>query len=112
MIEHALSALYNVPHGAGLSVVIPAWMKWHKDKNIPQYQRFSKEIFGLESADEGIYALEAWFKKIGSPITLEALNIPKEDIPAIAKNAYHIATVWGYAKDYSLENIKEILEKA
>ena len=112
MIEHALSALYNVPHGAGLSVVIPAWMKWHKNQNITQYERFAKEIFGLESTDAGIEALEAWFKKIGSPVTLQSLKVPKEDIPAIAKNAYHIATVWGYAKDYSQASIEEILEKA
>ena len=32
LIEHALSALYNVPHGAGLSVVIPAWAKWYINK--------------------------------------------------------------------------------
>ncbi|MDF1877499.1 iron-containing alcohol dehydrogenase [Sulfurimonas sp. SAG-AH-194-L11] len=112
MIEHALSALYNVPHGAGLSVVIPAWMKWYKDKNIPQFERFAKEVFGLKSAEEGIYALEAWFAKIGSPITLEGLNIPKSDIPAIAKNAYVIAKTWGYNKENSLDNIIEVLQKA
>jgi len=111
MIEHALSALYNVPHGAGLSVVIPAWMKWHKNQNISQYERFAKEIFGLESADEGIYALEAWFKKIGSPVTLKELNIPKNDTLDIAKNAYVIAKMWGYDEGYSVEIIKEILEK-
>jgi alcohol dehydrogenase YqhD (iron-dependent ADH family) len=33
MIEHSLSALFNVPHGAGLSVVIPAWMKWYHGRN-------------------------------------------------------------------------------
>ncbi|MDF1878348.1 iron-containing alcohol dehydrogenase [Sulfurimonas sp. SAG-AH-194-C20] len=112
MIEHALSALYNVPHGAGLSVVIPAWMKWYKNKNISQFERFAKEVFGLQSADEGIYALEAWFAKIGSPVTLEGLNIPKSDIPAIAKNAYVIATTWGYAKENSLDDIIEVLQKA
>ncbi|MDF1884023.1 iron-containing alcohol dehydrogenase [Sulfurimonas sp. SAG-AH-194-C21] len=112
MIEHALSALYNVPHGAGLSVVIPAWMKWYKYKNIPQFERFAKEVFGLKKADEGIYALEAWFKKIGSPVTLEGLNIPKNDIPAIAKNAYVIAKTWGYDKENSLEDIIEVLQKA
>ncbi len=112
MIEHALSALYNVPHGAGLSVVIPAWMKWYKNQNLAQFERFSREIFGLESADEGINTLEAWFKKIGSPVTLKELNIPKEDISAITKNAYHIAQTWGYSKNYSEQSINEILQKA
>ncbi len=112
MIEHALSALYNVPHGAGLSVVIPAWMKWYKEKNIAQFQRFSKEVFGLKTADEGIYALEAWFEKIDSPVTLKGLKIPKTDIPDIAKNAYVIAKTWGHDKENSLQNIIEVLEKA
>ncbi len=44
MIEHSLSALFNVAHGAGLAVVIPAWMKWYKDQNISQFRRFSKRF--------------------------------------------------------------------
>ncbi|PHR56376.1 MAG: NADH-dependent alcohol dehydrogenase [Arcobacter sp.] len=112
MIEHALSALYNVPHGAGLSVVIPAWMKWYKNQNLPQFERFAKEVFGLSSADEGIEALEAWFKKIGSPVTLEGLNVPRDGIDGLAVNAYRIATVWGLSDEYSVDTIKEILKKA
>lgn len=42
MIEHSLSALYNIAHGAGLSIVIPAWMKWYKEQNISQFKRFTK----------------------------------------------------------------------
>ena len=37
MIEHALSAIYNIPHGAGLSIVMPAWMKWYCSKNPSQF---------------------------------------------------------------------------
>ncbi|MDF1880123.1 iron-containing alcohol dehydrogenase [Sulfurimonas sp. MAG313] len=112
MIEHALSALYNVAHGAGLSVVIPAWMKWYKNQNLPMFERFAKEIFGLSTADEGIAALENWFEKIGSPITLEGLNIPKNGIESLAENAYEVGKVWGLAEAYSVETIKEILNKA
>ena len=57
-IEHSLSALFNLPHGAGLSVVMPAWMKWYKKRNTPQFERFAKYVFGLSSADDGIAALE------------------------------------------------------
>jgi alcohol dehydrogenase YqhD (iron-dependent ADH family) len=42
MIEHALSALFNVPHGAGLSVVMPAWMRWYQDRNPAQFERFAR----------------------------------------------------------------------
>jgi len=112
MIEHSLSALYNVAHGAGLAVVIPAWMKWHKEKNIKQYERFAKEIFGATSADKGIELLENWFAKIGAPVTLKDAGIPREGIKALAQNANGTAIVWGMSELYSVETITEILEKA
>ena len=57
MIEHAMSAVTDCAHGAGLSVVMPAWMKWYKDRNLAQFERFAREIFGLKGADEGIAAV-------------------------------------------------------
>ncbi|MBP5779009.1 MAG: iron-containing alcohol dehydrogenase, partial [Campylobacter sp.] len=49
MIEHAISAVTDCPHGAGLSVVMPAWMKFYKERNSKAFERFAKEIFGLNS---------------------------------------------------------------
>ncbi|MDD2358011.1 MAG: iron-containing alcohol dehydrogenase [Thiovulaceae bacterium] len=112
MIEHSLSALYNVAHGAGLAVVIPAWMKWYKEQNIPQFQRFAKEIFHSDDADEGIEKLKNWFSKIGAPVTLKELDIPREDIEALAINANGLAQVWGMDALYPVKTIIEILEKA
>ena len=112
MIEHSLSALYNVAHGAGLSIVIPAWMKWYKEQNLPQFERFSKEVFGLEGADEGIQALENWFSKIGSPVRLTDADIPREGIEALAENAAETAVLWGMGSDYDKDTIVKILEKA
>ncbi len=112
MIEHSLSALYNVAHGAGLAVVIPAWMKWYKEQNITQFQRFSKEIFGTEDANIGIEKLENWFSKIGAPVTLKELDIPRDAIEALAINANGLAKVWGMETLYPVKTIVEILEKA
>lgn len=109
MIEHSLSALYDIPHGAGLSIVIPAWMKWHKNQNIKQYQRFAKEVFALGTVDEGIEALENFFKEIGSPTTLYEVNISINDIGNIAKNAYELAKIWRMGDIYWVEKIVEIL---
>lgn len=112
MIEHALSALYNVAHGAGLSIVIPAWMKWYKDQNPKQFERFAKEVFGVESADAGIVKLETWFAKIGSPVSLQDANIPREGINALAENASELAKIWGIGDLYPKDIIVDILEKA
>jgi len=111
MIEHSLSALYNVAHGAGLAVVIPAWMKWHKNQNNKQYERFAKEIFDEESADKGIELLEAWFAKIGAPVTLKDAKIPRDGIKELAINAHGTAKMWGMDEMYSVDTIEEILQK-
>lgn len=112
MIEHSLSALFNVPHGAGLAVVIPAWMKWYKEQNIPQFKRFSKEIFNSEDENVGIEKLENWFSKIGAPVTLKEVNIPRESIEELAINANELANLWGFGALYPTGSIIEILEKA
>ncbi len=64
MIEHSLSALFNISHGAGLSVVMPAWMKWYPFL----FERFAQHLFGLKTAEQGILALEKWFYKIGTQL--------------------------------------------
>ena len=112
LIEHALSALFNVAHGAGLAIVIPAWMKYYKDQNLPQFERFAEKIFAASSADEGISKLEAWFSKIGAPVTLAQANIPKESINELATNASEMAVVWGMDSLYTKDTIIEILNKA
>ena len=112
MIEHALSALYNVPHGAGLSVVIPAWMKWYYKQNESAFKKFAKEIFGLNSAVEGIEALEKWFSEIGSPTRLSQFDINENDLEEIAKNANANGIFFGLNEIYTEKVIKEILTLA
>ena len=112
MIEHSLSALYNIAHGAGLAIVIPAWMRWYKDKNQAQFKRFANKIFNTDNVDEAIDRLEQWFSKIGAPTSLAQANIPKSSIPALAKNSREVALVWGLADLYTEEVIEEILYKA
>ena len=112
MIEHSLSALYNVPHGAGLSVVMPAWMKWYSPKNPGQFERFAKKIFGLSTPEEGIVALENWFNRIGTPTRLSQLGIGEKDLPAIVENVLANAQAFGLAGVYTGEIVTRILENA
>lgn len=112
MIEHSLSAIFDVPHGAGLAVVLPAWMKWYKDKNIKAFERFAKEVFGLDTADQGIVALEDWFLSIGAPTKLDALNVGVIDNKEVAENAFLTSKKWGMSDVYSIETISDILDIA
>ncbi len=112
MFEHSISALYNVPHGAGLSIVIPAWMKWYKPQNIKRFEIFSRKIFGLTGADDGIKALEDWFEKINSPIRLSQVNIKENDFDKLADNIYSLAKLWKLDNQFDKEKILSVLKIA
>ena len=111
-IEHSLSALFNVPHGAGLSVVMPAWMKWYHPKNPQQFQRFAKEVFGLETAEQGIAALEAWFDKVGTPTRLPQLGIHESDLAKTVENVLGNASYFGIGEIYTADVATTILKNA
>lgn len=91
-IEHELSALYDVAHGAGLAVVFPAWMRYHMDKNPMRFAQFAVRVYNCEmnfehpeeTALRGIEAHEAFLREIGMPLTLKELGARTEDIPKLA----------------------------
>ena len=124
MIEHALSALYDVPHGAGLSVVMPGWLQWYKEQDAARIAQLGRALLPLNTLEEiqgpqrndlalaerTIDFLRAWFSKVNSPVTLAELDIPTEDIPRIADNALGLAKVWRLDQ-YTPEIIRDILQR-
>lgn len=111
-IEHTLSAEYNIAHGAGLSIIVPAWMKWQKDFLPERFERFAKKVFNIEGIDTGIEALKQWYVKIGTPVTLSQGNIPEKDIPMLVEKLSIIAGMWGATELYTKEMISTVLENA
>jgi len=112
MIEHSLSALFNVPHGAGLSVVMPAWMKWYLPRNKPQFERFAQNVFKVATPEEGIAALERWFDKIGTPTRLPQLGIHEADLDKVIENVLGNASYFGMPDIYTKSVATEILRSA
>jgi alcohol dehydrogenase len=115
LIEHSLSALYNVAHGAGLSVVVPGWMIFQAQQDPQKFAQFAERVFNItggsieKKAAEGIKALVSWFEKINTPTSLYGLDISIQNIPTIAENALGLAKIWGM-KEYTTEKIEEILK--
>lgn len=114
-IEHSLSALYDIAHGAGLAIVIPGWMTYSAEKNPAKFAQFARRVFHIvdedsqeKTAARGIETLKNWFKKIGSPVSLSGVDIPESDIDAIARNATMLATKWGLTA-YTKDEIAKIL---
>jgi hypothetical protein len=114
LIEHSLSALYNVAHGAGLSVVIPGWMNFQAQQAPQKFAQFAERVFNItegsmeKKAAEGIQTLVSWFVKIKSPANLNAIHVSEQDIPVIAENALGLAKIWGMT-DYTAGKITEVL---
>ena len=78
-LEHEISAIYNVTHGASLSVIFPAWMTWMTEHNMDKIVQYAVRVWGVPEADdkkavalEGIARLRAFFKFIGLPVLLES----------------------------------------
>lgn len=82
-IGHILSVLYDTAHGASLTIVIPAWMKFHKDI-IPERIAFlGKNVFDVDGVDETIAAFENYFQSIECPIRFSDIakgDEKKEDV--------------------------------
>ncbi len=85
-IEHSLSVIHDVAHGAGLSIVYPAWLRFHKEKISDRLEQLAERVFRKSTADEFIDELEAYFKVIGSPIRLAEAGIERNEKAAILEN--------------------------
>ena len=109
MFGHSLSALYDVAHGASLSIMLPAWMTYFQEEKAKRLTLFSQNVFGYNNPAEGIAALKKWFATIGAPISFNDVGISASAIPVMAQNAFALAQVWSL-KDYDIERNARILE--
>lgn len=78
-IGHVLSVLFDVPHGASLSIVYPAWLRLHFDRASDRIAALGKNLFGATSAAETIEKLEAFFVSLGSPVRLKDAGINADE---------------------------------
>ncbi|MCL4418431.1 MAG: iron-containing alcohol dehydrogenase [Actinobacteria bacterium] len=91
-IGHELGAVYGITHGATLSVIFPAWMKYVYRQNIGRFKQYAFRVWGVDPyfgddesiALEGIKKLENFFKEIGLPTTLRELSIGNDKFEEMA----------------------------
>lgn len=92
-IEHELSALYDVAHGAGLAVIFPAWMTYVYKHNVNRFAQIAVRVWGCQmnfenpeaTALEGIARLKQFLTSIGMPISFKELGAKEEDIPTMVE---------------------------
>lgn len=82
-IEHELSAIYDIPHGQGLAIIFPAWIKNVYKENMSRFAQFAIRVFDVdmeyndneEIIFEGIRRLESFFERLNLPTRLSQINI-------------------------------------
>jgi alcohol dehydrogenase YqhD (iron-dependent ADH family) len=115
VIEHSLSAIYDIPHGLGLSIVFIGFLKYLVEKD--EFKRIcelGENIFQIkndgtkENAIKVIETLDNWFRKIGLKNRLSENNIFDSDFEKIANNSMGLGELWGWS--YKKEDVLRILE--
>ena len=92
-LEHELSGLYDVAHGAGLAVIMPAWMQYVYKHNVMRFCQMATRVFGCQmnfenpeaTAVEGIHRFRSFLRGIGMPINFAELGAKEEDIPVLVE---------------------------
>lgn len=92
-IEHELSGLYDCAHGAGLAVIMPAWMDFVYKHDVMRFCQWAERVWGCKmdfadpeaTAREGIHRFRNFLHSIGMPINFAELGAKEEDIPTLVK---------------------------
>lgn len=91
-IEHEISGIYDVAHGAGLAIVFPAWMEYVYKHDIYRFAQFASRVWNIDTdyfdlettAKKGIESLRSFFKSIGLPTTLAEIDVDDTRIEEMA----------------------------
>ena len=91
-IEHEISGIYDVAHGAGLAVVFPAWMKYVVDHDVNRFVQWAVRVWNVELnvfdpravALDGVARMEAFFRSLGAGTTLAELGVKDDRIDEMA----------------------------
>lgn len=117
-IEHELSAINDIAHGAGLAIIFPAWLKYLHKNNIGNeiFSRFARFVFDVDEnqeedkiIEEGIKRLEDYYKKLGLKTRLSEVGINKKYFERISKNAVIGRGTIGNLMKLSSDDIYQIL---
>ncbi|MCE5332024.1 MAG: iron-containing alcohol dehydrogenase [Bacteroidales bacterium] len=119
-MEHELSGLYDVAHGAGLAVMFPAWMKYVMHHDIQRFAQFAVRVWGCEmdfqnpenTARQGIEKMEQFFASIGMPVRFSELGAKAEDIPTLVKTMGLGKNTLGSFVKLTEEDVRKIYELA
>ncbi len=117
MLEHSVSAFYDIAHGAGLAIMFPAWMNYVHKNNVKKFARFAGKIFNItegteeEKALKGISELKEFYRRLGAPVSLREIGVKENDLNRLVENA-SLRLPLGRLKPLFKEDIEKIFKLA
>lgn len=93
-MEHEISAVYGVTHGAGLAVVMPAFMTFMAAHAPAKGAQLARRVFDVVETDdrkaalEGIERLKTFFASLGLPLTFSQLGIENPDVELLVRKLH------------------------
>lgn len=105
-IEHAVSAVYDIPHGGGLAILFPNWMKHVMHHDVARFKRLAINVFQVEPegksdeeiAEAGIEALRTFWNSIGAPSRLADYDIDDSKLELMADKAVRFGPFGNFAQ--------------
>jgi alcohol dehydrogenase YqhD (iron-dependent ADH family) len=115
-IEHEVSAIYDIPHGAGLAIIFPNWMNYVMEAGIAKFVQYATRVWQVEPngktdrevALQGIHRTRDFFNSLGAPSSLNDYHIKPEDIPVMAQRAVAFGPIGGF-RELQQADVEQIL---
>ena len=108
-MEHELSAFDPaITHGAGLAVITPAWLRYVAEVNPARMHRFAKKVMCVETLEEGIAKLQAFYAAMKMPSKLSDFGLTQEALEACAASACARTGTIGQFKKLTSEDVLAI----
>jgi hypothetical protein len=118
LMEHELSVVNDVTHGAGLAILFPVWMNYVMDENnAHKFARMARNVWRVEEADDtvaarvGIQLVRDFFNSLELPSKLSEVGIGESDFDRMAKNACLYGKI-GMLRKLDVEDVKAIFKLA
>jgi len=119
-IEHEISGIYDLAHGAGLSIIFPAWMKYVYKEQINKFVQLARRVFNIKDdslnkelvVNTLIIKIENWYKSINLPIRLSEIDIDDQNFELMSKKALDGRESLGALKKLNSSDVFKIYELA
>ncbi|SDM90670.1 iron-containing alcohol dehydrogenase [Sediminibacillus halophilus] len=117
-LEHAVSAVHDIPHGGGLAIIFPNWMKHTIDEDPSRFKQLAVRVFDVDPEGksereiglEGIEKLREFWNSIDAPSRLSHYDIKEDSIELMAEKTVTANSEYGNFKKLNKQDSLEILK--